>query len=77
MTTTTLSTQTDTGYVVAYGHQQAPIYASTPLLAKIEGMALFHVPRNQYHLVSAIPVQEADRENAQFMAYVEHYYERH
>lgn len=67
----------DPGYVVSFGHQQAPIYAANSLIAKIEGIALFGVPKDQHHLVSALLAQEAKQEDAQFMAYAEHYYGRH
>jgi hypothetical protein len=62
------------GYIVAYGHQQAPVYAANATLAKIEGIALFNVSKNQHYLVSAVLVQEAKKEDIQFMEYVEHYY---
>lgn len=77
MTQQRIAATTAPGYVVAYGHQQAPVYAASTLIAKIEGIALFGVPKNQHHLVSAVLAQEAKQEDIQFMEYVEHYYGRH
>lgn len=74
MTTTTIAVNKSAGYVVAYGHQKAPIYAPSPLIAKIEGIALFKVPPNQHHLVSALLAQQANQEDTQFMKYAGHYY---
>lgn len=74
MTQQLITTPTAPGYVVAYGHQKAPVYAYCEAAARRKGNKLFKVPTSKQHLVSALLAQQAYKEDIQFMEYVEHYY---